>query len=259
MISVRGVSKSYNDGLTWAVKDVSFDVTAGEVLALVGESGCGKTSTLKMINRLVELTSGAIAVGDRDIMSIPPVVLRRSIGYVIQEIGLFPHLTVEENIGVVPELLGWSVNRTKERVDELLNLVGLDAREYRKRRPEELSGGQQQRVGLARALAGGPKTMLMDEPFGALDPITRAGVVEEFRKIQHDLSLTVIFVTHDMAEALILADRIAVMKDGSIMAIDTPSELLSNPGDPYAEELLSMPQRQAKIITEIAKSGGEPL
>lgn len=259
MISVRGVSKSYSDGFTWAVKDVSFDVASGEVLALVGESGCGKTSTLKMINRLVELSSGTIMVDDRDIMSIPPVALRRSIGYVIQEIGLFPHLTVEENIGVVPSLLGWSVKRIGDRIDELLNLVGLGAREYRKRRPEELSGGQQQRVGLARALAGGPKTMLMDEPFGALDPITRAGVVEEFRKIQHDLSLTVILVTHDMAEALILADRIAVMRDGSIVAIDTPAELLSGPGNAYAEELLSMPQRQAKIITEIAKSGGEPL
>lgn len=255
MISVRGVSKSYDDGITWAVRDVSFDVTSGEILALVGQSGCGKTSTLKMINRLVELTSGMITVGGRDITSLVPVNLRRSIGYVIQEIGLFPHLTVGENIGVVPNLLGWPAERTRARTDELLGLVGLEAEKYRQRRPEELSGGQQQRVGLARALAAGPKIMLMDEPFGALDPITRAGVVEKFTGIQKDLDLTVILVTHDMAEALILADRIAVMRAGSIVSMGTPSELLSDPGNAYAEELLSMPQRQAKLLTKISKPG----
>jgi osmoprotectant transport system ATP-binding protein len=210
-----------------------------------------------MINRLVELTSGKIIVGGREIMSLAPVELRRSIGYVIQEIGLFPHLSVGENIGVVPNLLGWSVDRIRERVDELLALVGLEAAEYRRRRPEELSGGQQQRVGLARALAAGPKIMLMDEPFGALDPITRTGVVDKFTGIQKSLDLTVILVTHDMAEALILADRIAVMRDGSIVATGTPSELLSNPGNAYAEELLSMPQRQASLLTEIARPRGE--
>jgi osmoprotectant transport system ATP-binding protein len=227
------------------------------MLALVGESGCGKTSTLKMINRLVELTSGLIMVNGQNIMNLDPVKLRRSIGYVIQDIGLFPHLTVEENIGTVPRLMGWSIDRIAERIEELLNLVGLNATEFQKRRPEELSGGQQQRVGLARALAAGPKIMLMDEPFGALDPITRAGVVEEFSKIQKDLSLTVILVTHDMAEALILADRIAVMQSGTIVALGSPSQLLSDPGNPYAEELLSMPQRQARLLNDIANTRGD--
>ncbi len=251
MISVQDVSKSYDDGHTWAVRNVTFEVAPGRIMALVGESGCGKTSTLKMINRLVELTSGTITVGGKNIMDLAPVALRRSIGYVFQEIGLFPHLSVGENIGVVPGLLGWPAARTNARVEELLNLVGLDAAQYRMRRPEELSGGQQQRVGLARALAAGSKTMLMDEPFGALDPVTRSGVVEKFKKIQQNLALTVILVTHDMAEALILADTIAVMRSGSIVAMGTPAELLSNPGDSYAEELLSMPQRQARQITEI--------
>ncbi len=252
MISVQDVSKSFDNGRTWAVRAVSFTVSSGEILALVGESGCGKTSTLKMINRLVDLTSGTITVGGKDITSLAPVELRRSIGYVFQEIGLFPHFSIEENVGVVPKLLGWSAERIKTRVEELLNLVGLDAAQYRQRRPEELSGGQQQRVGLARALAAGSRTMLMDEPFGALDPVTRADVVGEFKKIQQELELTVIFVTHDMAEALLLADTIAVMRAGSIVAMGTPAELLANPGDPYAEELLSMPQRQARQLTAIA-------
>jgi len=254
MISVQAASKTYDGGLTWAVRDISFEVSAGRLLALVGESGCGKTSTLKMINRLVEPTSGTILVDGRDISKMDPVTLRRSIGYVIQEIGLFPHLSVEENIAVVPKLMGWSADRTRNRVEELLQLVGLEVGSYRNRRPEQLSGGQQQRVGLARALAAEPGIMLMDEPFGALDPITRAGMVDEFGRIQRDFSLTVVLVTHDMAEALILADMIAVMRDGAIVASGSPAELLSNPGHAYAAELLSMPQRQAIQLTRIAAS-----
>jgi len=227
------------------------------MLALVGESGCGKTSTLKMINRLVELTSGSITVNEQNIMNLDPVRLRRSIGYVIQSIGLFPHLTVEENIATVPKLMGWASDRIARRTEELLKLVGLNAMEFKKRRPGELSGGQQQRVGLARALASGPKIMLMDEPFGALDPITRSGVITEFSKIQEELSLTVILVTHDMAEALVLADRIAVMQAGTVVALGSPFHLLSNPGNAYAEELLSMPQHQAQMLNEIMKSREE--
>ena len=253
MISVQAASKSYDDGRTWAVKDISFDVVSGELLALVGESGCGKTSTLKMINRLVEPTSGTIAVAGRDISAVPPVALRRSIGYVIQQVGLFPHLTVAQNIAVVPGLLRWSRDRISARVDELLALVGLNKNEFRDRYPEELSGGQQQRVGLARALAGKPEIMLMDEPFGALDPITRAGVVEKFTAIRRQLSLTAIMVTHDMTEALILADKVAVMRAGTVLAMGTPSQLLSNPENAYAEELLSMPQEQARLLTRITK------
>jgi osmoprotectant transport system ATP-binding protein len=256
MISVQAASKSYDGGLTWAVRDVSFNVASRKVLALVSESGCGKTSTLKMINRLVEPTSGSLAVGGQSISTLDPVALRRSIGYVIQEVGLFPHLSVEQNIEVVPELLGWTPDRIAARVGELLHLVGLDATEFRRRRPDELSGGQQQRVGLARALAAGPKIMLMDEPFGALDPITRSTVVDEFRKIQRELDLTVVLVTHDMAEALILSDRIAVMRAGSIVAGGSPAELLADPKDAYAAELLSMPQRQARQLTAIAENRG---
>jgi osmoprotectant transport system ATP-binding protein len=257
MISVQGVSKSYDGGLTWAVHDISFEVASGEMLALVGESGCGKTSTLKMINRLVEPTSGMIEVNGRDISSFAPVALRRSIGYVIQEVGLFPHLSIEENVGIVPDLLGWPTSRTRARVEELLQLVGLELDKFRNRRPDELSGGQQQRIGLARALAAGPEIMLMDEPFGALDPITRAGVIERFMEIRESLKLTVIFVTHDMAEALILADRIAVMRAGSILVMGSPSQLLGDPRNDYAEKLLSMPQRQAKLLTEIARRRSE--
>lgn len=255
MISVQTVSKSYDGGFSWAVREVSFEVAAGEILALVGESGCGKTSTLKMINRLIAPTSGTIRINGQDVRESDPVSLRRSIGYVIQEIGLFPHLSIEENIGIVPVLLGWPRDRIGQRVEELMQLIGLDSKQYRLRNPSELSGGQQQRVGLARALAAGPNIMLMDEPFGALDPITRAGVVDEFRKIQNNLNLTVVFVTHDMAEALILADKVAVMREGVIVAFGSPAELLADPKDTYADELLSMPQRQARLLTKIANHG----
>ncbi len=251
MISLHEVSKTYDNGLTRAVDKVTFNVEPGRILILLGESGCGKTTTLKMINRLIEPTSGSIEVDGKDITDIDPVSLRRSIGYVFQGIGLFPHLSVAENVGVVPDLLGWPSEKINDRVDELLNVVGLGSEQFRKRQPKELSGGQKQRVGLARALAAGPKIMLMDEPFGALDPITRTGIIDEFSKIRRQFGLTTILVTHDMSEALILADWLVIMKSGRIIASGSPAELMANPGHPYAEELLSAPRHQAEKISKI--------
>jgi osmoprotectant transport system ATP-binding protein len=251
MISLHGVSKSYDNGLTRAVDNVTFDVEPGRILVLLGESGCGKTTTLKMINRLIEPTSGNIEVDGKDIADLNPVSLRRSIGYVFQSIGLFPHMSVAENVGIVPDLLAWPASKINSRVDELLEIVGLDTEQFRGRQPKELSGGQKQRVGLARALAASPKIMLMDEPFGALDPITRAGIIDEFSKIQRRFELTTIMVTHDMSEALILADRLVIMKSGRIISSGSPAELMANPGHPYAEELLSAPRNQAEKISKI--------
>lgn len=255
MISLSDISKTYAGQEQPAVDRLDLDVNQGELLVLVGESGCGKTTTLKMINRLVEPDCGQISINDKDIASFDPIKLRRSIGYVIQQIGLFPHLTVAENIGLIPMLSGWPEAKVEARVKELLSLVGLDGQGFSNRRPGELSGGQQQRVGLARALATKPKLMLMDEPFGALDPITRATIVEQFQAIQAQLGLTIVMVTHDMTEALLLADSLAVMKAGRIVSRGTPSELLANPGHEYTEKLLSTPLNQAARLAEIAKKG----
>ena len=208
---------------------------------------------MKMINRLIDLSSGTISVAGRDTMTVNPVELRRSIGYVFQEIGLFPHLTVAENAASVPRLLGWQKQRTRTRVEELLELVGLDPIHFGRRMPDELSGGQKQRVGFARALAAGADVMLMDEPFGALDPITRNSLQDEFKNLQRDLDLTVLMVTHDMMEALTLADRIAVMEAGRIVALGTPRELLANPGHPYAEALLNTPKHQAEQLSRLMR------
>ena len=257
MIEVQRISKAFDSPPSYAVREVSFGVEAGEKLVILGESGCGKTTTLKMINRLTEPSSGKIRIGGVDTSTVSPVTLRRNIGYVFQEIGLFPHMTVAANIGAVPRLLGWSANRISSRVDELLELSGLEAAEFRWRLPGELSGGQRQRIGLARALAAGPEVMLMDEPFGALDPITRASIVDEFKMIQRRLKLTVVLVTHDMMEALLLADRIAVMKSGRIVTIGTPGQLLSDPGDPYVAALLDNPRRQAEQLSDITKPRGD--
>jgi osmoprotectant transport system ATP-binding protein len=206
-----------------------------------------------MINRLVEHSSGDIRVGGEDVGTVNPIDLRRQIGYVFQGIGLFPHMTVAENVGVVPRLLGWSQSDTDARVDELLALVGIGPSEYRQRSPRELSGGQQQRVGVARALAARPSVLLMDEPFGALDPITRDQIQDELKTLQGALGLTVVLVTHDMTEALLLADRIAVMKGGQIVGIGTPAELMSKPGHDYVRTLMAMPKRQADRVEQIAR------
>ncbi len=248
MIRLLDVRKNFDGGRTFAVEALDLDVKRGELITLLGESGCGKTTTLKMINRLIEPTSGQIQIDGEDVRAGDPVQLRRRIGYVFQAIGLFPHMSVAENIGTVPRLLDWDPEAIAERVDELLKLVRLEPPEYRDRMPAELSGGQRQRIGLARALAARPKIMLMDEPFGALDPITRDQLQDEFRKIHDELGLTTVMVTHDMAESLLMADRIATMAGGRIVRIGSPTELLAQPDHPYVEQLLEMPRKNAERI-----------
>jgi osmoprotectant transport system ATP-binding protein len=233
------------------VADVSFRVDAGELLALVGSSGSGKTTTLKMINRLVEPDAGRVVVDGRDAASVEPHVLRRSIGYVFQGVGLFPHLSVAENVAITPSLLGWSAARIERRVDELLALLELEPARFRARRPAELSGGQQQRVGLARALAAGPELVLLDEPFGALDPLTRDRLQGSFQAIRRELGLTAVFVTHDMVEALRLGDRIAVLRAGRLVQAGTPRELLLRPADGGVAELMATPRRQAELVERL--------
>ncbi|WP_316575500.1 ATP-binding cassette domain-containing protein [Nocardia canadensis] len=226
------VTKRYPDQPDPAVEEVSMTIPAGEIVVLVGPSGCGKTTTMRMINRLIEPTSGTVTIGGRDAAGIDADELRRGIGYSIQQAGLFPHLTVAKNIATVPGLLGWDRTRTRARVDEMLALVGLDPAVYRGRYPRQLSGGQQQRVGVARALAADPPVLLMDEPFGAVDPITRALLQDELLRLQGELGKTIVFVTHDFGEAVKLGDRIAVLGDRSrILQYDTPAAILAAPAD----------------------------
>jgi osmoprotectant transport system ATP-binding protein len=233
VIRLDGVTKRYPNGHV-AVDDLSLEVSEGEVCVLVGPSGCGKTTTLRMINRLIELTTGRIEVAGQDIMALDPVELRRHVGYVIQHVGLFPHQTVGDNIATVPRLLGWDKRKTSSRVDELMSLVGLDTGTYRDRYPAQLSGGQQQRVGVARALAADPPVLLMDEPFGAIDPVTRARLQREFLDLQRRVRKTVVLVTHDIDEAVLLGDTIALLEEGGVLAQHgTPDELLTNPSSPF--------------------------
>lgn len=248
MISLRKVSKSYAQGKVHAVRSIDLDVRDGEFLVIVGESGSGKTTTLKMINRLIEPTSGQILVGGRDVQSLAPVELRRGIGYVFQGIGLFPHMSVGANVAVVPRLLGWSTEEIQVRVDELLEMVGLPAEQYRSRMPQELSGGQQQRVGFARALAARPKLILMDEPFGALDPVTRDSLQRELKHLHESLNLTLVMVSHDITESLLVADRIAVMKQGCLEQVGKPHQLLTQPKTEYVAVLTESPRRRAAEI-----------
>jgi osmoprotectant transport system ATP-binding protein len=208
--------------------NLNLQVGAGETLVLLGRSGSGKTTTMKLINRLIDPTSGRLEVEGKPTIEWDPIRLRRRIGYVIQEIGLFPHLTIEQNIGVVPRLEGWEPQRIKQRARELLNLVGLDADSFASRFPRQLSGGQRQRVGVARALAADPPVILLDEPFGALDPITRREIQREFKTLQQELGKTMVFVTHDIAEAFVLASRIALLKDGELILLGPPAELLES-------------------------------
>jgi len=254
MISLERVSKSFDGGDTRAVDDISLEVPGNSLTVLLGESGCGKTTTLKMINRLIEPDSGTIRVGGADVTGRNPQELRRNIGYVFQGIGLFPHLTIAANVSLVPELLGWSPGDIRTRSAEVLELVGLPPADFGPRYPAELSGGQQQRVGVARALAAKPDVLLMDEPFGALDPLTRAQLQGELVRLKDLLDLTVVMVTHDMTEALVLADQIAVMRDGRLLATGTPAELMRNPSHAYVTELLATPKRQADAIERIAGS-----
>jgi len=247
ILSIKHVSKSYN-GALHAVNDVSFSADTGEMIVLLGESGSGKTTTLKMINRLIEPTSGTITVNDSDTSGQDPVALRRSIGYVFQGIGLFPHMTVAQNVGVTPSLLGWEAGRIAARVDEMLNLVRLSPATHGARLPSELSGGQQQRVGFARALAAAPAILLLDEPFGALDPITRDEIRRDFQALRKSLNLTAVMVTHDVTEALMLGDRILVMRDGRVLRDATPSALMSDPGDDYVARLLETSRTQVRFL-----------
>jgi osmoprotectant transport system ATP-binding protein len=230
------VSKRYPGTKSAAVDDISMEIPAGEIVILVGPSGCGKTTTMRMINRLIEPTSGTITIDGEDVLSLDDVKLRREIGYVIQQIGLFPHLSIAQNVSLVPRMLKWKKQRANDRVDEMLSLVGLEPAEFRHRYPRQLSGGQQQRVGVARALAADPPVMLMDEPFGAVDPINRARLQEEFLSVQDKLRKTIVFVTHDFDEAIKMGDRIAVLDQGSKIAqYATPEEILSSPANAFVE------------------------
>ena len=243
-VTFEHVSKRYEPD-TMAVNDISFTAANGELVVLVGESGCGKTTTLKLVNRLIEPTSGHIRIDGKDVATVDTVTLRRSTGYVFQSVGLFPHMTIGENIGITPTLLGWEASRIAARVEFLLNLVQLPSEQFINRAPAELSGGQAQRVGFARALAAEPKVLLLDEAFGALDPLTRDSLREDFRSIHNKLALTSILVTHDMTEALLLADRIVVIRAGRIEQNGTAHELMSAPANDYIEQLLFTPRRQA--------------
>ena len=257
LISYARVSKRFAGGAVTAVDDVSLDVGAGEFLAVVGSSGSGKTTLLRLTNRLIDADGGTITVEGEDVRAVDPVSLRRRIGYVFQSGGLFPHMSVGDNIGITPKLQGISANEIAARVKELLSLVRLDHGAYRDRLPHELSGGQRQRVGVARALAAGPRIVLMDEPFGALDPLTRDALGEDFRALHRKLALTTIMITHDMTEALLLADRIAVMRAGKLLALGTASELSAS-REPYVMELLRTPRRQAERLNALLPGAGNP-
>jgi osmoprotectant transport system ATP-binding protein len=247
LIAYAHVSKSFDGGRVKAVDDVSLEVAEGEFLAIVGGSGSGKTTLLRLANRLIEADSGSITVDGEDVSAADPIQLRRRIGYVFQNGGLFPHISVAGNIGITPKLLGTPAAEISARVDELLDLVQLDRAQYRDRLPQELSGGQRQRVGVARALAAKPRIVLMDEPFGALDPLTRDALSDDYHALHRKLGLTTVMITHDMTEAILLADRIAVMRSGRLLAQGKPSEL-SDSDDPYVGELLHTPRRQAERL-----------
>ncbi|WP_337267943.1 ABC transporter ATP-binding protein [Oryzifoliimicrobium ureilyticus] len=244
MIELFNVTKRY--GPTTVVNDVSMRVERGSITAIVGTSGSGKSTLLRMINRLVPLDEGKIRIGGRNIMDVPETELRRHIGYVIQGNGLFPHRTVRQNIATVPQLLGWTAAKIESRVDELLDIFGLAPREYAGKYPHELSGGQQQRVGVARALAANPEVLLMDEPFGALDPVIRGKAQDDLKDIQSRLGTTIFLVTHDMDEAFRLGNRIAVMSHGRLLQYDTPEAVISEPADRFVESLTGTGERALK-------------
>jgi osmoprotectant transport system ATP-binding protein len=239
LIRLENIEKSYTPGEPPAVRRLNLEVRRGEVLVLVGPSGCGKSTTLRLINRLIEPTRGKIYLNGEDVTDIEASQLRRRIGYVIQQVGLFPHKTIAENIATVPKLLGWKRQEIDARVEEMLELVSMDPGIFKDRFPKELSGGQAQRVGVARALAANPDVLLMDEPFGAIDPITRDRLQNEFLRLQQDLKKTIVFVTHDIDEAIKMGDRIAILREGSEIAqIDTPENILSDPADDFVESFL---------------------
>src|SRR5690242_8394380 len=259
MIRLERVSKTYDDGTT-AVHELSLDVRRGELCVLVGPSGCGKTTTMKMINRLIDASGGRVLLDGDDVSTIDPVQLRRRIGYVIQQVGLFPHQTVRTNVATVPSLLGWDRKRAKARVNELLELVGLDPSTFADRYPSQLSGGQRQRVGVARALAADPLVLLMDEPFSAVDPVARERLQTEFHRLQRELGTTVVFVTHDVDEAVRLGDRIAVLSEGGhLEQYDTPSTVLGSPATPFVADFVGADRAVKRLsVTSIDLDALEP-
>jgi osmoprotectant transport system ATP-binding protein len=260
MIEFREVSKIYPGSSRPVVNDLSFEIPEGEVCVLVGPSGCGKTTSMRMVNRLIEPTEGEILIDGELNTSMSGTQLRRKIGYAIQQIGLFPHRTIADNIATVPSLLGWDKGRIKTRVDELLELVGLDPGVYRDRYPAELSGGQQQRVGVARAMAADPPIMLMDEPFGAVDPITRERLQDEFLRIQQEIRKTIVFVTHDIDEAIKMGDKIAILKQGGILAqYDTPENILSRPNSEFVASFVGNDRILKRLsLTRVGEMQLEP-
>ncbi|MDA1640887.1 ABC transporter ATP-binding protein [Bacillus cereus group sp. TH177-1LC] len=253
MIQFNQVSKSYEDG-TKAVDSLNLEIKKGEFFVLIGPSGCGKTTTMKMINRLIETTEGSILIDGKDIQQYNINELRWDIGYVLQQIALFPHMTIAENIAVVPEMRKWTKKEINVRVDDLLQMVGLDPDVYRDRMPDELSGGQKQRVGVVRALAANPKIVLMDEPFSALDPLSREQLQKDIVQLQKKIQKTIVFVTHDMQEALSLGDRICVMKEGKVVQLDTPEGIIHNPKNEFVEEFIGnrgRPWYEGKSIEDV--------
>lgn len=252
MIKLENVTKVYPDG-TEAVNNVSFEVEKGEFCVLLGTSGCGKTTTMKLINRLIPLTSGKIYIDGVDNTRMNPNQLRRSMGYAIQEIGLFPHMTVGQNIETVPVLQGWSKAKRRKRAKELLKLVEMEPAEFLGKYPGELSGGQSQRVGVARALGADPPVLLMDEPFGAIDPITRTGLQDEFMKIQRAIKKTIIFVTHDIFEAVKMADRVALMNEGKLVQYDTPENLIHKPRNQFVRDFVGSDKAIKRALEEISR------
>lgn len=237
MIQLRNITKKYPDGFK-ALKDINLELEAGKIHVVIGPSGCGKSTTMKLINRLITPTEGTVYINNEDISKINPVELRRKIGYVIQSIGLFPHMTIADNVAVVPRLLKWEEERTERKVNELLSMVNLDPETYRSRYPSELSGGQQQRVGVIRALAAEPDVILMDEPFSALDPISRDQLQAELVNVQEELKKTIVFVTHDMDEAIKIADNIILMKDGEVIQVGSPDSILRHPANDFVKEFI---------------------
>lgn len=248
MIKINQVSKTFNEGNTYAVQNLSLDIAENELLVLLGSSGSGKSTLLRMINRLIEPSSGDIELDGQSIKSYDPIELRRSVGFVFQKAALFPHLNVFENIEMIPKLMGWSKTKRQERVRELMDLVHLDYERFAYRLPGELSGGQQQRVGVARALAIKPRYLLMDEPFGALDAITRDSLQQEIIEFKEKLGVTIIFVTHDIFEALALGDRIAVLHGGILQQIDSKEEILKNPKTQFVRDLFEKPAQQLQLL-----------
>jgi len=257
-ICLEAVTKLFPGVAKPAVDALDLTIETGRVCVLIGPSGCGKTTTMRMVNRLIEPTSGRIIVGDRDVTKADPVELRRHIGYVIQQIGLFPHMTIAQNVATVPKLLGWETARIKARVAEMLDLVGLDPAQYLSRYPRHLSGGQRQRVGVARALAADPPVMLMDEPFGAVDPIVRGHLQDEFLAILKRLKKTVILVTHDIDEAIRMGDVVAIMQDGRLVQYDTPDRLLAAPINDFVADFVGADRALRRLSLVRARDAVEP-